>query len=536
MKMHRWPLFIIILVATFLRLYKLGVNPPSLYWDEASLGYNAYAILTTGHDEHGELLPMARFTAFGDYKPPGYIYVLIPVIALLGVNEFAIRFPSAVSGIALVLLTYVLTKKLTKDNITALISAALLSVSPWSLQLSRAAFEANLAAFFNLFGITLFLYSFKRRWLLPLSVISFVFAFYTFNANRIISPLILIVLSILFIKQVWVNKKGLVASVIIGALLIGPTIPYFMTRESRLRFEEVSIFTNLDIINKSNARIETMGNSWWSKLLHNRRVYYAKEFLSHYTDHFKGGYLFVYGDRNPRLSIQSVGELFWFELPLVLTGLFLLFRRKDKITLFILLWFFIAHIPAGVARETPHMLRTASAIPIYSIWGGIGAHFIVKLLSSKKTWLKVSIFTFSVLFIMGNLYYYFHQYYVHYPRDWSGEWQYGYKELVQEIKKYEDGYGIISITPALGRPYIYFLLYNEISPLEYVKIRKAERDWYGFWEISGFGKYDFTGNLPKETGTRVLVAGVAGTFEGRGRKFSEIRSPDGKTVFEIGEM
>src|SRR3989338_3367158 len=96
-------LILIIVIATFLRLYKVDQIPPSLYWDEASLGYNAYAILTTGYDEHGEQFPLARFIAFGDYKPPGYIYATVPGLAVFGVNEFAIRFPSAVSGILMVL-------------------------------------------------------------------------------------------------------------------------------------------------------------------------------------------------------------------------------------------------------------------------------------------------------------------------------------------------------------------------------------------------------------------------------------------------
>src|SRR3989344_8228068 len=105
-------LIAIILVASVLRLYKLGSIPPSLYWDEASLGYNAYSILISARDEHGKFLPLINFAAFGDYKPPGYIYATVPVVAIFGLSDFAIRFPSAFFGILTVLLTYFLTKKL----------------------------------------------------------------------------------------------------------------------------------------------------------------------------------------------------------------------------------------------------------------------------------------------------------------------------------------------------------------------------------------------------------------------------------------
>src|SRR3989338_9604457 len=113
-------LIAIILVASVLRLYKLGSVPPSLYWDEASLGYNAYSILTTAHDEHGKFLPLINFAAFGDYKPPGYIYAAVAPIALFDLSEFAVRFPSAFFGVLTVVLTYFLAKKLFENENVAL--------------------------------------------------------------------------------------------------------------------------------------------------------------------------------------------------------------------------------------------------------------------------------------------------------------------------------------------------------------------------------------------------------------------------------
>src|SRR3990167_2208416 len=105
-------LILVIFLAFFLRFYKISETPPSLYWDEASLGYNAYSILKTARDEHGKFLPVTNFAAFGDYKPPGYIYLTVPAIAIFGLSEFAIRFPSALFGTLTVLLAYFLTKRL----------------------------------------------------------------------------------------------------------------------------------------------------------------------------------------------------------------------------------------------------------------------------------------------------------------------------------------------------------------------------------------------------------------------------------------
>ena len=97
--------FLIILISIFLRFYKLGVNPPSLTWDEASLGYNAYSILKTGADEYGNKFPIS-IRSFDDYKPPLYVYLAVPSIGIFGLNEFAVRLPSAIIGILSVIAIY----------------------------------------------------------------------------------------------------------------------------------------------------------------------------------------------------------------------------------------------------------------------------------------------------------------------------------------------------------------------------------------------------------------------------------------------
>ncbi len=88
----------IIILAAVLRFYQLGSNPPSLDWDEASLAYNAYSFLTTGHDEYGNTFPTLSIRSFNDYKPPMYVYALMPSLFLFGKTDFAVRFPSALAG------------------------------------------------------------------------------------------------------------------------------------------------------------------------------------------------------------------------------------------------------------------------------------------------------------------------------------------------------------------------------------------------------------------------------------------------------
>src|SRR5918999_4071405 len=90
-------LVLIVSLALFLRVYKLADIPNGLKHDESAIGYNAYAILHTGKDEYGTPYPI-YFKSFGDQKLPVYIYLTALSVAAFGLNEFAVRFPSAILG------------------------------------------------------------------------------------------------------------------------------------------------------------------------------------------------------------------------------------------------------------------------------------------------------------------------------------------------------------------------------------------------------------------------------------------------------
>src|SRR5258706_13342137 len=96
-------LFFILFCAVLLRFYQLGVNPPSLTWDEAAWGYNACSLGIDGKDEFGRFLPYDYLESFGDFKPPVYAYLDIVPVKEFGLTPFAARFPSALFGTLTVL-------------------------------------------------------------------------------------------------------------------------------------------------------------------------------------------------------------------------------------------------------------------------------------------------------------------------------------------------------------------------------------------------------------------------------------------------
>lgn len=114
-------LILILVLAAFLRLWRLGTYP-ALNADEAAIGYNAYSLLLTGHDEHGNPWPI-HFQSFNDYKPGLYFYFVLPFVKVLGLNEWAVRLSGALLGVLSVYMIYLLVDELFRNKKLALISA-----------------------------------------------------------------------------------------------------------------------------------------------------------------------------------------------------------------------------------------------------------------------------------------------------------------------------------------------------------------------------------------------------------------------------
>ena len=78
--------------------------------------------------------------AFGDYKPPGYIYAAAPLVKILGLNEFSVRVPSMIAGILMVLVTYLLVQELFRKKRTV----PTLDPWPWARSWGRSAVKVPL--------------------------------------------------------------------------------------------------------------------------------------------------------------------------------------------------------------------------------------------------------------------------------------------------------------------------------------------------------------------------------------------------------
>ena len=498
-------LFAIIFLAAILRFYNISSLPPSLGWDEAALGYNAYSLSIDGRDEFGRRLPLDYLESFGDFKPPMYSYLALIPVKLFGLNEFGVRFPSALFGTISVLLTFFVVREVFRKDGLALLSSLFLAISPWHIMLSRGSFEANVASFFIILGTLLFLIALKRKPVfLVFSAVSFALSLYTFNSARVFVPVFTMTLGLIFLKELLKIKKELVLSIIVSVIILIPLANFLFSSQASLRYKEVNIFSDSNIVKISNQEIANDGNTIFAKIIHNRRVYYAREYIKHYLDNLNPNFLFIKGDGNPRFSIQDVGQMYLWDLPFLIFGILSLFKKREGFWIIIPVWLLLGIVPAAFARETPHALRIESSLPTFQI---ITAYGLIVLAGYVKRYKKL-IYTFLAVFLFLNVFYFLHGLFVHYAREYSSEWQYTYKEVVLYLEKEKANYDHVYFTDKLGRPYVFFLTYGKIFPKEFRNSSNISREALGFVHVNALGKYEFLSDVSgsiKNSGNNLFV-------------------------------
>ncbi|MEK7090949.1 MAG: glycosyltransferase family 39 protein [Patescibacteria group bacterium] len=484
--MKNFLLILILVLASVLRLYKLSSYPAGLNADEAALGYNAYSLLLTGKDEHGHPWPV-NLESFGDFKPAGYAYLLIPFIKVFGLTEFAVRLPSAVFGILGVLFIYLLTKELINKD-CGLIAALMLTISPWHLHFSRGGWEVNVATTLILIGAWLFL---KKRF--ALCTLPFALSMYTYQSARLIVPLMGLGLFFLY------RPKRIFMAFVLGFLLLIPLTYNLVTTDAASRLSGVGLLADEGPLNRAKE-LRGQHPAWsspLSRILHNRPVLYSIQFLKNYTDHFFGDFLFVNGDVIPRNRVPETGLLYFTDFIFLGLGAVYLLRtmNHEPRTKLVWLWLAIAPIAAALTFQTPHALRAQNmVIPLTIILSfGIYSFFIDLKLKIKNLKLFRLVIGGFVIVYLWQVARYLHEYYVHYPQTYPYAWEYGFKELVAYVGSVQDKYEKILVTDKYDQPYIIFLFYSKYPPQNFQgRHTLTFRDKYNFSTVRDYDKFHFS--------------------------------------------
>lgn len=439
----KYILILICILFLSTRLYKIDQIPSSVYWDEASIGYNAYSILETGKDEWGKVFPLA-FEAFGEYKLPIYIYIVSIFEKILGLNILAVRLPAVFFSLASIVLIYLVGKKVGEKESVGLWAAFFAVLSPWFFIFSRTGYEVTAGLMFYLLGIYAFFLAFEKKWALVLSTFSFIFSLFSYNGFRIITPITLVILIAFHYRFFFAKYKENMLVLVISLLLLS--------------------FTSLLIINsiysgQATSRLDEVGilNSFVKKQP------LIKQLAINYSSHFQPQFLFLQGDQNQRSQQTGLGQLYFMDLFLIILGIFTIFKSRIKNGLLILILLLISPLPASIAKEAPHALRSLSVVPFLSILLAFGTTKLFTF-AKVKYFPVILVFIYLILFIN-----YFNKFISEYPKFSGEDWQLGYKTAILDYKEKFEKFDNILISDHYGQPYIFALFYLKYPPHSFLK-------------------------------------------------------------------
>lgn len=400
----------IILIALLIRL--IGISRIPLYGDELTITQDAYSILHTGKDVTGKAFPLTF--SMGAGRPGGYVYASIPFIALFGETAMGVRGLSVLSGLGIILLVYLLAKKLFSEKV-GIIAAGLAAVSPWAINLSRGGFEANFALLLALGGTYLFLKGTEKPLNYIFSSLLFGLTIFTYPTFKLTLPFLLC----LFlwytggVKKLFEKPKRLfvVIAICVGLIFVGVSLGQTFIGNSEERFSSINIFSSEDvsrqIIEKINFERSKITLPLVDRLFHNKAVEYFDLFKRNYLSNLSLNYLFLDGDGNPRHNMTQTGVLFVVELATILLGGYYLLKKNKREFILLVLWILI--IPLATALiGNPHTLRNAFMFPALTIISSVGIFSILEGAKDRKRTiffvLIAGLLIIQLIFLIERLY------------------------------------------------------------------------------------------------------------------------------------
>ena len=562
MKTNKILLIAILLLAALLRFWKLN-DYPALNADESAIGYNAYSLIQTGMDEHGNSWPI-HFQSFNDYKPGLYFYLVLPFVKFSGLNEWAVRIPSATLGVLSVWAIYLLVNELFGSKMAnsqwlidkknkliinheslAISASFLLAISPWHIHFSRGGWEVSVATFFITLGLYFFVKAIRKSNLLLFALCSLLFAlsFYTYHAARIVVPLLGIGLLVIYRDSIKKNVKNVALAGLVGLVALLPLIKDFTRPEISSRAAGVGLFADPGPLSRVNEQRGEHGDytSIQAKLLHNKAVNYSLAFLDNWSEHYHGLFLFLSGDDIQRNKVPETGQMYLFDFLFVAIGLFYIFKNYSRYTKpysLILWWLIIAPSAAALTFQSPHALRSQNMVIPLTIISASGMYKIVEWLYTAKQ-ANSQRFGFLVLgvLIVWSFSRYLHMYWVHMAKEYPYSSQYGVKELVSFIKQKQSGYKKVIVTDRYDQPYVLFLFYLKYPPEKFQKDHiLTERDWFGFSTVRAFDKYEFRSinwDVDKPQNPNSLIIGTNEEVPDEANIIGEIYGTNGYKYFDV---
>lgn len=537
----------IIALGFLLRVIWLDQFPVGFTGDEAQQGYSAYSILKTGRDEWGQFLTLFP-RGFGDYKPPLYTYLSIPSVAIFGLNEFAVRFLTALLGTLTILIAYFLGKELFSRNV-GIWSALLLAISPWGIQLSRTAFEGGIGI--PIFGLGLLFYLRSKRpdrrrpkrnqLFLILSFLIFGFNLYSYHSWRLFT---IIFLPVIIINEYLENKKWktLLLPVLIFSLFLLPLVSNSATVLKRS--SDVSIFSEKNIknyfVNKGTSDLpENI-----ARIFDNKIIFITDQFLTNYLSYFSPTFFFT-GSRpdNSYLNFPGTPLMYFVEIIFVGVGILGLMKNKEKNAKLIYTCLIFAPIPAALT-DGFNAQRATTFLPLMTIISAYGLNSIISNTGIKLFKKYQSLIQLIPIFVLlGSTTLFLYNYVYKLPKHPANNLRYGYREAFLKAISLEDQFDSIVFSKEFSMPQIFIAFYKRTDPWyfqsssqDWLRYEQAKKTYVDQLESYNLGKYEIKDiNWEKElkSGKHELLVSSYSNFPEKVKPVLDIKSPKGVIIYRL---
>jgi 4-amino-4-deoxy-L-arabinose transferase-like glycosyltransferase len=351
-------LLAVVVVATFLRFYRLDSVPTGLLYDEAYNGLDVVRILDGAR-------PIFLSGNFG--REALFIYLQAISVALLGHTDLALRLVSAIIGSLTVIVSYPLVRRLF-DHRVAILTTAMIAISTWHIIFSRIGLRSILLPFFVIVTF-LFMWrgiqasgtpetpTIKAResfvWN-SLAGLSLGLTAYTYSSARFVPIVIMAFVSYLAIWHFELFRRslrGFVNMAVVASIVVAPLGVYFAHNPADFtaRSNAISVF-NPELNNGST--LQTLATT-------------TKKTLGMFS---------VEGDRNWDRNISGRPVFDPILSVAMLLGAFVLIRRfRQPAYAFVLIWLIVMLLPNIVTvKDVPNFLRVTGIMPAVFIIPALG--------------------------------------------------------------------------------------------------------------------------------------------------------------------
>ena len=475
---HKFFSIAILLLAAFLRLYGLGLNPIGMsHDDELQELINAKSIAMTGQPSFS--MAAGIFSSIKNC-PGNCVYgelgsfILIPWMRVFPLDLFWSKIPFVLASLGVVYFTGKLFENLSNSQKVGLISAFIVAINPWAIHFGRT-------AYFTTFSYTFYIsaaYFFTRRKSLKSNVLrgtifSIIASLFYFGTKPIL-PFI-VVWGLLYNIYTF-RKFDLKFNLLIVALcasIIGLYLFLLSQTFAGRRISEVGLGSiyNIESIVDEQRRI-SLEIPFVRDIFINKLTVQAGIVLEKYLGFFSPVFLYVKSIGSTDLYyVSNHAYNYIIDFPFLMLGVMAM--ASGFLTgIFTLSLVGLAISPAAikVTGDTIYTLRTGLAYPLLSGITGWGIYYMhQKILRFQKTsdWAKK--FSLSKLFIIligltytVSLIYFLVMYWSRVPIDKSQGWYLHKRVLANYIQrvKNENGGRIFVVTAQPADTFNTYIFYS----------------------------------------------------------------------------